>query len=79
MSASTSFGKVRSDLPLRVSGALTGTIGSYAALLAIRNIVGIGSDPAGTLHLFDGLNIGWRQIRIAADPACKACGATSSS
>ena len=64
---------------LGVLGALTGTIGSYAALLAIRNIVGIGPDTAGTLHLFDGLNLSWRQIGIAADPACKACGATSSS
>jgi adenylyltransferase/sulfurtransferase len=64
---------------LGVLGALTSTIGSYAALLAIRNIVGIGPDTAGMLHLFDGLNLSWRQIRIAADPACKACGATSSS
>ena len=62
---------------LGVIGALTGTVGNFAALLAIRTIVGIGSDPAGTLQLFDGLSLNWRQIRIAADPACKACGATS--
>jgi molybdopterin-synthase adenylyltransferase len=59
---------------LGVLGALTGTVGNFAALLAIRSIVGIAPDPAGTLHLFDGLNLNWRQIRIAADPACKACG-----
>ena len=64
---------------LGVLGALTGTVGNFAALLAIRTIVGIGADPAGSLHLFDGLSLGWRQIRIAADPACKACGSTSSS
>jgi adenylyltransferase/sulfurtransferase len=63
---------------LGVLGALTGTIGNFAALLAIRVIVGIGPDAAGTLHLLDGLTLKWRQIRIAADPACKACGATSS-
>jgi adenylyltransferase/sulfurtransferase len=63
---------------LGVLGALTGTIGNFAALLAIRAIVGIGPDAAGTLHLLDGLTLKWRQIRIAADPACKACGATSS-
>jgi len=63
---------------LGVLGALTGMIGNFAALLAIRTIVGIGPDAAGTLHLFDGLSLNWRQIRIAADPACKACGATSS-
>jgi len=63
---------------LGVLGALTGTAGNFAALLAIRAIVGIGPDAAGTLHLFDGLNLNWRQIRIAADPACRSCGATSS-
>lgn len=64
---------------LGVLGALTGTVGNFAALLAIRAIVGVGGDPAGTLRLFDGLSLAWRQIRIAADPLCKACGATSSS
>jgi adenylyltransferase/sulfurtransferase len=64
---------------LGVLGALTGTVGNFAALLVIRTIVGIGPEAAGTLHLFDGLNLGWRQIRIAADPGCRACAATSSS
>jgi adenylyltransferase/sulfurtransferase len=63
---------------LGVLGALTGTVGNLAALVAIRAIVGIAPDAAGTLHLFDGSTLGWRQIRIAADPGCKACGATSS-
>ena len=62
---------------LGVLGALTGTIGNFAALLTIRELVGIGPDAAGTLRLFDGSSLAWRQIRIAADPACKACGATS--
>jgi adenylyltransferase/sulfurtransferase len=53
---------------------LTATVGSLAALAAIRAIVGIGSDSAGTLHLFDGTTLAWRQIRLTADPACKACG-----
>ena len=61
-----------------VLGALTGTVGNFAALLAIRAIVGIAPDAAGTLHLFNGLTLNWRQIRIAADPACRACRATSS-
>ena len=64
---------------LGVLGALTGTMGHFAALLAIRAIVGIGPDAAGTLHLFNGLTLDWRRIRIAADPGCRACGATSSS
>jgi molybdopterin/thiamine biosynthesis adenylyltransferase len=63
---------------LGVLGSLTGTMGNFAALLAIRTIVGIGPDTAGTLHLFNGLTLDWRKIRIAADPACHACGAISS-
>ena len=63
---------------LGVLGALTGTVGNFAALMAIRAIVGIGPDQAGILHLFDGLGLSWRQIRIVADPACHSCGATSS-
>ena len=62
---------------LGVLGALTATVGNFAALLAIRLITGIGSDPAGTLHLFDGLTLSWRQLRISADPTCRACGQVS--
>ena len=58
---------------LGVLGALTGTVGCFAALLAIRTIVGIGGDAAGSLHLFDGERLSWRVIRIPADPACTAC------
>ena len=64
---------------LGVMGALTGTVGNFAALMAIRAIVGIGADAAGTLHLFDGLSLTWRQIRIVADPGCRACGASTPS
>jgi adenylyltransferase/sulfurtransferase len=63
---------------LGVLGALTGTVGNFAALLAIRAIVGIAPDASGTLHLLDGLSLKWRQVRIVADPACRACGAISS-
>ena len=59
---------------LGVLGALTATVGSFAALAAIRAIVGIAPDAAGTLHLFDGLSLAWRQIRLPADPGCRACG-----
>ncbi len=59
---------------LGVLGALTATVGSFAALVAIREIVGVAPDSAGTLHLFDGLSLGWRQIRLPADPACRTCG-----
>jgi adenylyltransferase/sulfurtransferase len=59
---------------LGVLGALAASAGSFAALLAINAIVGIGDDPAGKIHLFDGERLEWRSIRIPADPSCKACG-----
>jgi adenylyltransferase/sulfurtransferase len=59
---------------LGVLGALTGTVGNFAALLAINSIVGIGDEAAGKLHLFDGEKLSWREIRIPADPGCRACG-----
>ena len=58
---------------LGVVGALTATVGSFAALLAINTIVGIGADQSGQVHLFDGQSLGWRAIQIPADPACRAC------
>jgi molybdopterin/thiamine biosynthesis adenylyltransferase len=59
---------------LGVLGALTATVGSFAALLAINLLVGIGSDQAGKLHLFDGEALSWRTMRIPPDPGCRACG-----
>ena len=58
---------------LGVLGALTGTMGNFAALLAINSVVGIGEDQAGHVHIFDGAALSWRTIRIPPDPACKAC------
>ena len=60
---------------LGVLGAMTGVAGSFAALEAIRAIVGLGEDASGKLHIFDGLAPSMRTIRIVQDPACSACGA----
>lgn len=57
-----------------VLGALAGTIGQFASLLAVNALLGIGGDQAGTLHLFDGEKLMWRGIAIPADPRCGACG-----
>jgi molybdopterin-synthase adenylyltransferase len=56
-----------------VLGALTGTVGSFAALVAIRVLAGIGEDIAGSLYLFDGLTLDWRKIRLPKDPGCRSC------
>ena len=60
---------------LGVLGAMVGIAGSWAAMEAIRQIVGFGPDPAGKLHIFEGLAPSLRTIRIVKDPGCSACGA----
>ena len=57
-----------------VLGALVGTVGQYAALVAIRAIVGIEPDAAGKLFLFDGGGLEWRTMRLPPDPDCRSCG-----
>ena len=57
-----------------VLGALTATVGSFAALIAIRALAAIGEEASGYLFLLDGLALDWRRIRIPKDPGCKACG-----
>ena len=61
---------------LGVLGAMAGIAGSFAALEAIRALTGFGQDPAGKLHIFDGLAPAMRTIRIVKDPACKTCGSS---
>jgi molybdopterin/thiamine biosynthesis adenylyltransferase len=58
---------------LGVLGAMAGIAGSFAALEAIRAVAGFGDDPAGKLHIFDGLAPAMRTIRIVKDPACRGC------
>ena len=62
---------------LGLVGAMAGIAGSWAALEAIRQIVGFGEDAGGKLHVFDGLAPTARALRIAKDPACSACGDTT--
>lgn len=57
-----------------VLGAMVGLMGSFAAMEAIRVIAGFGDDPAGKLHVFDGLAPSMRTIRLPKDPGCSTCG-----
>ena len=56
-----------------VLGALAATVGSFGSLMAIRAVVGIGDDVAGSLFLFDGVKLEWRKIRLPKDPNCRTC------
>jgi adenylyltransferase/sulfurtransferase len=60
---------------LGVLGAMAGIAGSWAALEAIRQVVGFGGEAAGKVHVFDGLAPSMRTLKIVKDPGCRACGA----
>ena len=57
-----------------VVGALAGVIGSMMALEAVKLITGAGDPLQGRLMIYDGLSGEARTVRVAADPACPACG-----
>ncbi len=57
-----------------VIGAMTGVMGSLAALEAMRSIVGFGEDSAGKLLLVDALAFRFRTILLPKDPGCPGCG-----
>lgn len=59
---------------LGVLGAACGIAGGWAALEAIRQIVGFGGQAAGRVHIFDALDPAMRSVKIVKDPACRACG-----
>lgn len=56
-----------------VLGALTGVMGSLAALEAIRAIAPFGDDSAGKLLLVDALAFRFRTLVLPKDPGCPAC------
>jgi molybdopterin/thiamine biosynthesis adenylyltransferase len=57
-------------------GAMAGWTASFAAMQAIRVLVApqMGEPQWGQLHVLDGLKPGMRTLKIAKDPACRACG-----
>ena len=60
-----------------VLGALTGVMGSLAALEAIRALVPFGEDNAGKLLIVDLLSLRFRKLSVPADPGCPACNAAA--
>jgi molybdopterin/thiamine biosynthesis adenylyltransferase len=62
-----------------VLGAMTGLMGSFAAMEAVRVVTGFGDDTAGKLHLIDGLSPSMRTIKMPKDPGCRTCGHPSPS
>jgi molybdopterin/thiamine biosynthesis adenylyltransferase len=56
-----------------VLGALTGVMGSLAALEAIRACAPFGEDSAGKLVLVDALSLRFRSLALPKDPGCPSC------
>ena len=57
-----------------VLAPVVGIIGSVQALETIKVITGAGKALVGRLLLFDGLELGWREMKLRRDPGCAACG-----
>jgi molybdopterin/thiamine biosynthesis adenylyltransferase len=57
-----------------VLGALTGVIGSLAAIEAVRQRVSFGEDSAGKLLLVDALAFRFRTIALPKDAGCSCAG-----
>lgn len=56
-----------------VLGAITGVLGSLAALEAMRAIVPFGADSAGRLLVVDALDFRFRTVILPKDPGCQGC------
>ncbi|KPF77513.1 molybdopterin biosynthesis protein MoeB [alpha proteobacterium AAP81b] len=60
-----------------ILGPVTGIIGAMMALEILRLVADFGEPAAGRLLLYDALSARMRNVRLAKDPACPACGAVS--
>lgn len=56
-----------------VMGALTGVIGTLAAMEVIKELLPLDASLSGRLMLYDGLAGQFRTITLKADPACPDC------
>ncbi len=57
-----------------VLGAMTGVLGSLAAMEVIRTIVPFGEAATGKLLIVDALDFRFRTLALPKDPGCRACG-----
>lgn len=57
-----------------VLGAVTGVMGTLAAMEVLKEVLGLGDSLAGRLMHYDGLKAQFRTIALPADPHCPDCG-----
>ncbi len=57
-----------------VLGAVTGVVGTLAAMEVLKELLQLGTGLAGRLMIYDGLAGSFRTVSLPADPACADCG-----
>ena len=57
-----------------VMAPVVGIVGSVQAMESIKVLTGIGNTLQGRLLLLDAKAMQWRELRLARDPGCAACG-----
>lgn len=57
-----------------VLGALAGVVGSWQAIEALKELLGIGESLSGYLMIYDALTTTVRKVKVRPDPACRLCG-----
>ena len=57
-----------------VMGAVTGVVGTLAAMEVLKEVLELGDSLAGRVMLYDGLSARFRTVGLHADPACVDCG-----
>ncbi|SNS00793.1 Molybdopterin or thiamine biosynthesis adenylyltransferase [Methylobacillus rhizosphaerae] len=58
-----------------VFAPLVGMIGTTQAAEAMKLLLGLGTSLQGRLLLLDVMDMEWRSLKLARDPACPVCGA----
>lgn len=56
-----------------VLAPLTGVIGAFQALEAIKLLAGFGASASGRMLMLDALRAEWRAVRVRKDAACAVC------
>ncbi len=56
-----------------VLGAVTGVMGTLAAMEVLKELLDVGDSLAGRVILYDGLGATFRTIKLPADPHCADC------
>jgi len=56
-----------------VFAPLTGVVGAWQAMEAVKLLVGAGATLNGRLLLLDAKQSEWRTVRVKRDPACAVC------